>query len=105
MNGFDVGMIQLRERKSFLAKPLARAFVGQHAGGKNLHGHIAVKLFVMGAVHHSHSAGAQLIENFIVAENLADHEEATLAWMLGRTDIQVNAHVWSRCRRRGTRKT
>ena len=65
-------MVQLGERKGFFAEPFSGSVVSEHAEGQNLKGHVAIELLVVSAVDHAHSAGADLLENDVVSESLAD---------------------------------
>jgi len=65
-------VIQFGERKRLFAKPLACSLVRQHAGREDFDSHVAVELLIMGAVDNTHTAGANLLKNAIVAKRLAD---------------------------------
>ena len=70
---FDVGMVQLGERESFLAEFLTDGFIGQSTGRKNLQSDVAVEFFVVSAVDYAHSTGADEFDDAIVAQRIPKH--------------------------------
>ena len=66
-------MVQSGQRQGFLVKALARRFIGQGPGGQDLERHVAVQPLVVRPVDHTHPAGAELFENAVMPEGLADH--------------------------------
>jgi len=47
VDGRDVGVVELGQRESFLAKSLAGSVVGQSAGGQDFYGNLAFQLLIM----------------------------------------------------------
>ncbi len=72
VDGADVGVIQGRSGARLALKALKQLAVLRHFGGKKLQRHAAAELRVLGFVHHTHAALAQLAENLVVQERLAD---------------------------------
>jgi len=70
--GGDVGMIELRENQSFLVEMSAGRFVSERAVWEDFDGNITLKMFVAGAVHFSHAASADLLDDAVVAQSLAN---------------------------------
>ena len=66
-------MIQLGEGESFCAEFLADEFIVQSAGGKNFQSDVAVEFFIVSAVDHAHSAGADVFDDAIVTEGSPKH--------------------------------
>ena len=66
-------MVEAAERERFAAEALARRVVGQRAGGQDLQRDVAVEPLVVGAIDDAHAAFADLLEDAVVAEGLADH--------------------------------
>jgi hypothetical protein len=65
-------MVQLCKSQGFSAETLAGDFVGQSAGGQYLQRNIAIQLLIMSAIHHAHAAGSNVLDNAVVAEDVAD---------------------------------
>ena len=45
---------------------------------QELQSDVTAELYVLGFVHHSHATAAQLLNNAVVRDGLADHREASL---------------------------
>src|SRR5579863_1524692 len=84
-------MIELRERECLSAEAFARGFVAQCTLGQDFYGHVAVELLIVGPVHHTHSAFAELLDDAIVADNFSNHSVTALRVILGRDWRLVNA--------------
>jgi hypothetical protein len=57
----------------FAPKAFERLLVLGHAFGQELQSHETVKGRVLGLVNHTHSAAAQLLDDAVVRDGLADH--------------------------------
>ena len=68
VDGSDVGMVELGQGESFLAKSLAGSFVGQGAGGQDLYGNLAFQLLVMRKKYDSHPSRADLFLDAVATE-------------------------------------
>ena len=73
VNGFDIGMIDLGESEGFATKEFSSFIVGEHAGWEDFEGDVAVEEFVMSAVDDAHTASADLLDQFVMAECGSDH--------------------------------
>jgi hypothetical protein len=65
-------MIELRENQSFFVEMLAGGFVGKRTGRKDLNGNITGEVLVAGAIDISHTTGADLFDDAVVAQLKAD---------------------------------
>ena len=65
-------MVQLGKSQRFIAEMPACGWVAQRAGRKNFDGDIPGQMFVVGAIHFSHAAGADLLGDTVVAQIDAD---------------------------------
>src|ERR1700704_1705516 len=74
VDGTDVGMIQGRRGTSFSAEPFERLWVSGNIFRKELQGDEATKLRVLGLVDDTHPAAAQLLDDAVVRDGLADQE-------------------------------
>jgi hypothetical protein len=72
VNGADVGVIEGGSGARLALEALERLAVLGHFRGKKLQGHAAAELRILGFVHHTHAARAQLAENLVMQERLAD---------------------------------
>ncbi len=72
VNRADVWMIQRRGGPGLTPEPLERIFAGRRVRGEHLQGHLPSQGEVLGPVHHTHAAGAQLVQDAIVTDGLAD---------------------------------
>src|SRR5271156_4216358 len=80
-NSFDVGVVELGERQSFLAELFSCSFVSDRAAGQHLHCNVTVELFVMGAVNFTHPARADLLNDSIMAERPANHGQGIASFV------------------------
>src|SRR5271163_1102365 len=74
MDRADVRMIQCGGSFSFALKTGKCLRVFGHVVGQELEGNKAAELYVLGFVHHAHTAAAQLLNNAVVRDGLADQE-------------------------------
>jgi hypothetical protein len=65
-------MIQLSQCECFFPKSLAGILVGQGTRRQNLQSHISIQSLVERTVHHAHSTGANLFNDAVMAESLAN---------------------------------
>src|ERR1700731_1812086 len=82
VDGTDVGMIQSRRGTSFPAEAFERLRVSGNIFRQELQGDEATKLGVLGLVNHPHPPAAQLLDDAVVRDGLADH--SVDAWLSGR---------------------
>jgi hypothetical protein len=66
-------MVQLAERQRLAAKALARGFIREGSRIQHFQRNIALQLFVVSAVHHAHTTGADLGDNTIVRYGPIEH--------------------------------
>jgi hypothetical protein len=69
----DVGMVERRCRLRFPLKAAERLRVAGDLSRKELERDEAVQLDILGFVHDAHTAAAELFDNAVVRESLADH--------------------------------
>ena len=69
----DVGMVQRRRGPSFAAEAGQRLRVSGNVFGQELERDEAAKLGVFGLVDHTHPAAAELFDDAVVRDGLADH--------------------------------
>ncbi len=67
INRADIGMIQGRSSAGLAQQSFAACFVGGQGGVEKLQRHIPAQNLVFGAVHFSHAASTELLEDLIVA--------------------------------------
>ena len=89
-NSGDVGVIEFRECESFAAKTLARSFVGQKAGWKNLESDIAFEVLIKGAIDFAHTACPDFLKHEIMAQSLADHCGSASNGILLPSDCRID---------------
>ena len=77
MNRADVGVIDRRGRARFLKEASLRVGVAHELRREELERHEAAKPEVLGLVDHTHAAGADLGDDAIVGDCLADHQGVT----------------------------
>ena len=65
-------MIQLGKSNGLFVKALARNFVAERPRIQYLDGHFAIEVFVAGAINHTHSALANLLDQAVVTEWLTN---------------------------------
>jgi hypothetical protein len=72
----DIGMVEGRSRLSLTLKPGQRLRVPGHLIRQELQGNKTMESSVLGLVDHTHPATAQLLNDAVVRDGLADHGEA-----------------------------
>ena len=72
MDGADVGVIEGRSGARLALKALEQLAVLGHFGRKKLQSHVAAELRILGFINNAHAARAQLSENLVMQERLAD---------------------------------
>jgi hypothetical protein len=65
-------MVELRENQSFFAEMFAGGLVNDSTGWKNFDGDITGEVLVTSAVNFTHAAGADLLDDAVVAQLSAD---------------------------------
>ena len=73
VNRADIRMVQGRRRLRLPAKSFQRLPVPRHILRKELQGNKAVEPRVLSLVHDAHAAPAQLLDDTIVGDRLANH--------------------------------
>ena len=71
--GADVGMVQSGGGTCFAAKAFQCLRILGHFVGQEFQGDEAAKLGVLGLVDHTHPAAAELLDDAVVRDGLADH--------------------------------
>ena len=79
MNGCDIRMIQGGGGARFAAEPFQRLRVFGKFFRQELQRHAAAKLGVLGLVDHPHSATAELLDDHVVRNGLANHAQHAMA--------------------------
>jgi hypothetical protein len=74
---------------SFPAKAFERLQVLRHILGQELERDKATEGGVLGLLDHAHAAAAQLLEDAVVRDGLADH--SVDAWLSGRLILRIAA--------------
>jgi hypothetical protein len=74
VNSGDVGMIELREDQSFFVEMLACGCIGERTGRKDFDGNITGEALVAGAKDLSHAASADLLDDAVVAQLVANEQ-------------------------------
>ncbi len=72
----DVGVLERGGRAGLALKPLERLSVAGQLLGQELQRHAAAELQVLGLVDDAHAAAAELRDDAVVGDGLADHQEA-----------------------------
>ena len=75
VDGRDVGMVDLGERHR-LGAEAAHEIVFDQLGADRLDRHLAIERFVDTAIDDAHAAAADLVEDAVLAQRLADHRES-----------------------------
>jgi hypothetical protein len=83
MNGADVGMIQRGRGPSFALEPAQCLPVASQIVGEELEGHEATKAGILRFVDHAHAAAAELLDDAVVGEGMADQGVSALWRVLG----------------------
>jgi hypothetical protein len=86
VNHADVGMIERGSSLCFTLETCERLRVSGYIIWKELERHETVEPAVLGLIDHTHTATAELLDNVVMGDRLADHEAA----MLGGMRWQVN---------------
>jgi hypothetical protein len=73
-------MIQGRRGPSFAAKALQRSRIMSNAIGKKFEGYKPAEADILSLVHHTHPPTAQLLDNAVVRDGLADHWRESYVW-------------------------
>src|SRR5579863_8874883 len=73
MNRADVGMIECRRRLRFTLKTFQRLVIFREPLGQEFQRHEAMEFGVLGLVDDTHPAAAELLEDAIVGDRLANH--------------------------------
>src|ERR1700732_1666899 len=73
MNCADVGMVQSRSGLCFTAKAAQDLSIFGHFVGQKLQRNKAIEFGVLGFEYYAHPTGAQLLDDAIVQDGLADH--------------------------------
>ncbi len=76
----NVWMVELGQGQGFLAESFARRVKAQLAGREHFQGNIAVEALIPSAIDHAHSPGADLFDDLVMADSLADHGMGTCRW-------------------------
>jgi hypothetical protein len=79
VDGTDVGMIQGRCGTSLPAEAFERPRVSGNICRQELQGDEATNLRVLGLVHDTHPTAAELLDNAVVRDGLADHRRNAMA--------------------------
>ena len=69
----DIGMIQGRERFGLSLKALQSLLAGSKLGRQYLQRYLPLEGRILGPIHLSHAALAELLQDLVVAERLANH--------------------------------
>src|ERR1700730_6733660 len=73
MNCSDICMVQSRSGLCFTAKAAQDLSISGHFVGQKLQRNKAIEFGVLGFEYYAHPAGAQLLDDAIVQDGLADH--------------------------------
>ena len=73
VNRADVGMVQRRRRLRLALETRQRLRIARDVVGQELQRDEAVQARVLGLVDHAHAAAAQLLDDAVVRDGLADH--------------------------------
>ena len=76
VDGADVGMIQSGRRSRLAPEAFQRLRIFGQLVGQELQGDEAAELSVLGLVDHTHPAAAELLDDAVVRNGLADHGQA-----------------------------
>ena len=74
VNGADIGMVQRRCGLRFAPKSRQGLGIAGHFVGQKLQRDKAVQARVLGFVDHAHATAAELFDDAVVRDGLADHE-------------------------------
>ncbi len=79
VNGADVGVVQCGRGLGFTLKAGQRLRVAGDFIGQEFQGDKSAQPGVLGLVHHTHPTAAQLLDDAVVRDGLADHGEDPLS--------------------------
>ncbi len=74
VNGADVGMVESGSGASFTPEAFQRLRVPGHVIWQELQRDEPAELRILGLVYHSHAAAAELFQNAVARDSLADHQ-------------------------------
>ena len=80
VDGADIGMVQRRRRFGFAAKSFQSLAILGQIFGQEFKRHEAVEPYVLGLIDHAHPAPAQLLDDAVMRDGLADHWQRILTW-------------------------
>ena len=92
VNRADVGMIQRRGRLRLAMKSAQRLGIACHAFGKELQRDETVEARVLGFVDHAHAAAAQLLQDPVMRDGLADHCLSVMSSIIDRSACKRRNH-------------
>ena len=72
VDGTDIGVIQGRGGSGLALESLERGLVLGEVGGQELQRDLAAEARILGLIHHSHAAAAELTGHRVVGNGLAD---------------------------------
>jgi hypothetical protein len=81
----DIQMIQCRGGLGFALKAAEGLRVFRYLVGQELEGNKPAELNIFGLVHHTHPATAELLDDAVVRDGLADHAQAYYGGRLGKS--------------------
>ena len=73
VNGADVGMIQSRSCPGLVNEPRLGLGIAGQAGGQEFQGDKTLQPHILSLIDDAHAALADLLENFIMGNDLTDH--------------------------------
>src|SRR5579859_1213133 len=76
----DVWMVEFGQGQGFLAESFARRVLSQLSGREDFQGNISVEPLIARSIDNAHSTGADLFEDMVMADSLADHGLGTCRW-------------------------
>ena len=85
VNGADVGMIQSGSRASFAAKTFQGLRVAGDVVGQEFKGDKAAQRGVLCQVNHTHPTTAELLNNAVMRDGLADHSQGCYGGRAGKS--------------------
>src|SRR5438105_3935263 len=85
VNHADVGMIEAGGGPRFPAEPFQHRGVFCDQLGQEFESHHPAQLNVLGLVHNAHTPAAQLLDDAIVRNGLADHAQACYGGSVGKS--------------------
>jgi len=83
MDGHDVRMTQHRDRLRLPVEPREPVGVFRHLGGEDLQRHLSPELLVGGQIDLSHSPGTDPVEDLVVKQRPAGHQDSRAGWRCG----------------------